>query len=163
MLDDDLRAITGDARTNVRDLADDSADLIIGDAFGGRSVPWHLTTEEFIRDLDRVLRPDGTYAANLIDQPPLGFVKAEVATLREVFEHVAIVGPAERVAGELGGNFILVASHRPIDVAAIEAASVARLDPERAVTDPAALDEFVGGADVLTDEHAPVDQLLATS
>ena len=99
VLDDDLRAITGDARTNVRDLADDSADLIIGDAFGGRSVPWHLTTEEFVRDLDRVLRPDGTYAVNVIDQPPLGFVKAEVATLREVFEHVAIVGPAERVAG----------------------------------------------------------------
>jgi spermidine synthase len=156
----DLTAVTGDARNNVRDVADDSVDLIIGDAFGGRSVPWHLTTREFLEDLDRVLRPDGTYVVNMIDQPPLGFARAHVATLRSVWDHVAVVGPPERVAGEDGGNFILVASHQPIDTAAIEAASRRRGDPETAVTSPAELDRFVGGADVLTDEHAPVDQLL---
>ncbi len=156
----DLTAVTGDARNNVRDVADDSVDLIIGDAFGGRSVPWHLTTREFLEDLDRVLRPDGTYVVNMIDQPPLGFARAHVATLRSVWDHVAVVGPPERVAGEDGGNLILVASHQPIDTAAIEAASRRRGDPETAVTSPAELDRFVGGADVLTDEHAPVDQLL---
>jgi spermidine synthase len=160
VLDADLRAVTGDARNRLREVPTDSADLVIGDAFGGRSVPWHLTTREFLHDVDRVLRPDGTYVVNLIDQVPLGFARAEVATLRDVWEHVAIVGPPERVAGERGGNFILVARHQPIDAAAIEAASRARGDPETALTDPAALDRFVGGADVLTDEHAPVDQLL---
>lgn len=155
-----LRALTGDARNRVRDLADDSADLIIGDAFGGRSVPWHLTTREFLRDLDRVLRPGGTYVVNIIDRPPLGFARAEVATLRDVWDHVAVVGPAGRIAGDHGGNFILVASDQPIETEAIEAASAARGDPEAAVSDAAQLDRFVGGADVLTDEHAPVDQLL---
>ena len=160
VLDNDLRARTGDARNNVRGLALDSVDLVIGDAFGGRSVPWHLTTREFLEDLDRILRPGGVYVLNPIDQPPLGFARAEVATLRAVWDHVAIVGPRERVAGEAGGNFILVASDRPLEISAIEAASRGRGDPEATASSAAELDGFVGGAEVLTDEHAPVDQLL---
>jgi len=160
VLDEDLQAVTGDARLNLREVPTDSADLVIGDAFGGRSVPWHLTTREFVEDIDRVMRPGAVYALNVIDQPPLGFVRAEVATLRAVFDHVAVVGPPERLAGRAGGNFIVVASDTPIPSAAIARASAARADTDQVVADPAALDEFVGGADVLTDDHAPVDQLL---
>jgi hypothetical protein len=35
-----------DARLGLGRLADDSRDLVLGDAFGGVSVPWHLTTRE---------------------------------------------------------------------------------------------------------------------
>ena len=49
-----LRTVTGDARVNLRDVPDDSADLVVGDAFGGRAVPWHLTTTEFVEDIRRV-------------------------------------------------------------------------------------------------------------
>ena len=35
-----------DGRLGLRRLADDSRDLVVGDAFGGVSVPWHLTTRE---------------------------------------------------------------------------------------------------------------------
>ncbi len=121
-----LRTITGDARVNLRDVPDDSADLVVGDAFGGRAVPWHLTTTEFVEDIRRVVRDDGVYAQNVIDQPPLGFLRAEVATLREVFEHVAVVGPAGRFDGSEGGNTIVVASDRPLPLAAIAAANEAR-------------------------------------
>ncbi|MBA3605225.1 MAG: spermidine synthase [Acidimicrobiia bacterium] len=160
VLDDDLRVVTGDARNNLRNVATDSAALVIGDAFGGRSVPWHLTTREFVEDVDRVLRPDGVYALNVIDQGALGFVRAEVATLRAVFDHVAIVGPPERLAATAGGNFILVASDAPIPAGAITRASAARGDTDQVLADPDGLEEFTGGADVLTDDHAPVDQLL---
>lgn len=161
VLDDDLSAITGDARTNARGVADDSADLLIGDAFGGRSVPWHLTTVEFVRDLDRILRPDGLYVLNVIDRERLGFARAEVATLREVFPHVAVVASAETLAFEAGGNLILVGSHRPIDAAAITAASAARGGERIARTGDVWLDGWVGDAEALTDERAPVDQLIA--
>jgi MFS family permease len=44
--------VTGDARVHVRSLLEPaSLDLVIGDAFGGEAVPWHLTTV-------RVRRPD---------------------------------------------------------------------------------------------------------
>ena len=123
-------------------------------------MPWHLTTTEFVEDIRRVVRDDGVYAQNVIDQPPLGFLRAEVATLREVFEHVAVVGPAGRFDGSEGGNTIVVASDRPLPLAAIAAANEARGDDDVVVGDPAALDAFTDGARVLTDEHAPVDQLL---
>ena len=155
-----MRVVTGDARVNLRDIADGSADLVVGDAFGGRAVPWHLTTTEFVEDIRRVLREDGVYAQNVIDQPPLGFLRAEVATLREVFDYVAVVGPAGRFDGTEGGNTIVVASDRPLPLAAIAAHNAARGDDDVVVGDPAALDDFVGDAPVLTDEHAPVDQLL---
>ena len=65
----DLHIVTGDARVHLRDVATDSTDLVIGDAFGGQAVPWHLTTREFVVDIERVLGDDGVYAINLIDQP----------------------------------------------------------------------------------------------
>jgi spermidine synthase len=158
---EDLRVITGDARIEVADLRSDSADLVVGDAFGGRAVPWHLSTREFVTDLDRVLRGGGILAQNIIDLPPLGFLRAELATMRDVFEHVAVIAPAPRLAGEEGGNFVVVASDRPLPLDAIERANAARGDDDRVLGAPAALDQFIGGADVLTDEHAPVDQLIS--
>ncbi len=157
---DELRVVTGDARIALADVATDSADLVVGDAFGGRAVPWHLTTAEFVADIRRVLGDDGVYAQNIIDQQPLGFLRAEVATLRDVFEHVAVIGPAGRFDGSDGGNTIVVASDRPLPLARIAERNAGRGDDDVVVGDPAALDDFVDGADVLTDEHAPVDQLL---
>ena len=55
----DMEVTIGDARLSVDDFADDSFDVVVGDAFGGQSVPWHLTTTEFIAKIDRVLRDDG--------------------------------------------------------------------------------------------------------
>ena len=59
----DLRVEVGDARVTLRGEPDGSADLVVGDAFGGRSVPWHLATREFAADVRRVLRPDGDLPA----------------------------------------------------------------------------------------------------
>lgn len=50
-LDDDLAIVIGDARLALDDLKSDSYDLILGDAFSGRSVPWHLTTTEVITEI----------------------------------------------------------------------------------------------------------------
>jgi SAM-dependent methyltransferase len=161
-LDDDLRVETGDARVGIADVPSESADLIVGDAFGGRAVPWHLATREFVIELARVLRPGGVLAQNVIDLPPLGFLRAELATMRDVFEHVAVIAPAPRLAGDEGGNFIVLASDRPLPIDAILAANAARGDDDRALSQADAVDDFIGGADVLTDEHAPVDQLLGS-
>ena len=113
---DRLRVLTGDARGRLRDVADDSTDLVVGDAFGGRAVPYHLTTGSSPRTSRRVLRPDGIYVQNIIDQPPLRFLAADIATLRDVFAHVAVLGPPARFDRSGGGNTVVVASDAPLPV-----------------------------------------------
>jgi spermidine synthase len=149
--------IIGDGRASMRELSEDSADIVLGDAFGGRAVPWHLTTVEFMRDIDRVLRTDGLYTANVIDGPDLRFVRAKAATMLQVWPHVAVLTVPERFT--TGGNLVVVAAHHPIDADGIVAES-ALLDLRVQVLAGHDLAAFVDGAKVLTDDHAPVDQLL---
>ena len=158
--DERIEVVVGDARQTIRDVAADSQDLAVGDAFGGRSVPWHLTTQEFVREVDRVLRPDGRYIENVIDGPALRFAAAETATLRTVFEHVAVVTWSAALEGRSGGNVVLIASHRPLDTASLLEAVRARTSGADVLWDPAALDAFVDRAPVLTDDFAPADQLI---
>lgn len=155
----ELEVRVEDGREGLRRLADGSRDLVVGDAFGGRTVPWHLTTAEAMADVRRVLRPGGVYVANLIDRGPLGFARAEAATLRSLFDHVALLAPPDVQAGTDGGNMVLVAAEEPLDLAAVERA-MARRGLGWTARAGAALEAWAGDADVLTDEHAPVDQLL---
>ncbi len=148
-----------DGRAGLRRLGDDSRTLVVGDAFGGVSVPFHLTTHEALSEVDRVLVPDGLYVANLIDHPPLGFARAELATLGAVFDQVALAAEPDTLAGSGGGNLVAVASDAPIDVTAfVEAMGAADLD--WSAIEGAVLERWIGDADVLVDDHAPVDQLL---
>ena len=86
---------------------------MVGDAFGGVSVPWHLATVEAIEGLADALDEDGVYVANLIDHDPLDFARAAVATTGEVFDHVVLFADPGVLAGEGGGNLVLVASDAP--------------------------------------------------
>lgn len=165
--DDGIDVVTGDARLNIAQIPDGSADLVLGDAFGGVAVPWHLTTREFLLEVREVLQPGGWYALNLIDHPPAGFARAQAVTLQDVFGHVAVLAPEDRLTGEAGGNYVVVASDEPLPAEDILERNDARGDDEEAITssgfsstDAASWADFVGDADILTDDHAPVDQLL---
>ncbi|WP_055572683.1 fused MFS/spermidine synthase [Streptomyces prasinopilosus] len=153
-----------DGRLGLRRMDAGSRDLVVGDAFGGVSVPWHLTTVEAMTDVRRVLREDGLYVANLIDHGGLAFARAEAATLGETFAHVALAGdPADLgldpSAAPEGGNLVLLASGRPVDLRAAQEALDARRTGWRIVTGDD-LTSWIGDARPLTDDHAPVDQLL---
>jgi MFS family permease len=150
----------GDARSLLAALPDASADVVVGDAFGARSVPWHLATAEFVADVHRVLRHDGVYVLNVIDHDPWRLLAAEVATLAHKFPHVAVLARPEQLAPGGGGNAVVVASDRPIDVAALAARAAVRGEPESVLDGSAAL-RFAGTAPVLTDDWAPVDQLIS--
>jgi spermidine synthase len=151
-----------DARLGIGRLADDSHDLVLGDAFGGVSVPWHLTTREMVREIARVLTEEGVYVINLLDYGPLGFARAEVATLTEAFDHVALGTEADTLTqGEkAGGNLVVIASNRPLDIASI-GTRISERGADWEVITGAELAAWTGDAAVLTDDHAPVDQLLS--
>jgi spermidine synthase len=149
----------GDARTTLRALPASSADLVVGDAFGARSAPWHLATVEFVDEVRRVLRPGGVYLLNVIDNDPRALVAAQIATLASRFPHVmALAGPEQLRRGG-GGNVVLVAADRPLDIAALQA-RLAALGEPAAVLDEAATRALAGDARPLTDDHAPADQLI---
>ena len=147
----DMEVTIGDGRLAFDDFDDDSFDVVIGDAFGGQAVPWHLTTTEFIAKIDRVLRDDGIYVMNLIDGDENRFAEWEAATLRANFEYVEwIIHPAgidRRVR-----NQILVASDRPIPPLVFDPADGILVED---------VDAFIDGGKVLRDDFAPVEQLAA--
>lgn len=153
-----------DSRLGLRRLDAGSRDLVVGDAFGGVSVPWHLTTTEAIADIRRVLDDDGVYVANLIDYRKLAFVRAEVATIGQHFAHVVVCGEPRDLDEDTadqpdGGNFVVLASDRPIDVAALRAALAGRQTGWTTI-DGDRLSQWLGETRILTDDYAPVDQLL---
>ncbi|NEK95749.1 spermidine synthase [Modestobacter muralis] len=155
----ELEVRVGDARVALDSEPAGARDLVVGDAFGGLSVPWQLTTTEALELVDGALADDGVYAVNLIDHPPLDFVRAELATLRSVFPEVLLLARAPVLAGEDGGNVVAVASRRPLPADAIAATMAGRgLAWQVAAGDE--LTGFIGDAGVLTDDFAPVDQLL---
>ena len=75
---------------------------------------------------------------------------------------MAVISGRTTLAGQGGGNVVLVASAEPLDVAAVtdrietwgEGASTGIL------ADPAEVAAFIGDAVLLSDDYAPVDQLL---
>jgi spermidine synthase len=153
---DRLRVAVGDARIGMLDLEGESADLVVGDAFSSNAVPWHLATTEWVEEVQRVLRPDGLYALNVIDYQPLDLVKAEAATLLDAFEDVQLVTFPTRKGDLRGGNVVLLASDRKLPTL------VSRHGAKGAITGGRPeIEALVGDAEPLRDDYAPADQLLS--
>ncbi|SHM95590.1 Spermidine synthase [Cryptosporangium aurantiacum] len=155
---DGIRTRVEDARVGLTEQPDRRYDLVVGDAFGGVAVPWHLTTSQVAADVDRTLTPTGLYAVNLIDHGPLSFVKAEVATLADRFRHVALVAQPGAFTGR-GGNLVVLASQSPLPLDAL-VSMLAKRAPAVQIVAGTDLTGFIRDAAVLTDDFAPVDQLV---
>jgi spermidine synthase len=150
-----LRIETGDARVNMRNVPDASADAVVGDAFGTLAIPWHLATTEWTDEVKRVLKPGGLYALNVIDEPPFDLLEAETATVLGSFRHVRIVTNGE-LEHPQGGNAVLLASDDPIPVAAD---SNGKANFTTTLSEPE-VESFAADAEKLRDDYAPADQLL---
>ncbi len=153
----DVRIV--DARTGIAAVANGSLEVVVGDAYSGASVPWHLTTVEFHREIARALAPDGIYTMNVIDYGERKFIRAQARTLLETFDHVALFAPNSYLYGDRGGNYILAAGEQPIDVDAIVQLLGSRGGREVGIAG-AELTAWIGDAPLLTDDFAPVDQML---
>lgn len=148
--DERMEVVVGDARLNLADLETDSHDVVVGDAFGGPAVPWHLTTTEFIAEIARVLRPDGVYAMNLIDGGANDFSEWQIRTIAATFAHVAVIVPVDW-DGDVA-NQILIGSNAPILLGDLGPDGVRVADPI----------DFAGSGRILRDDFAPVDRLITT-
>ena len=143
---EDLEVRIGDARESLRDLQGAGYDLVAGDAFSGRSVPWQLTTREAIALIRGAVEDDGLYLMNMIDGEPWSLARAELATLRQSFDRVGAYLPTGTY-----GNVVLVASPESLPSPSPPAGwrHISGFELER----------FVGDAEPLRDEWAPVERL----
>lgn len=142
-----------DARAWVEAAPENSADVVVGDVFGGSRVPAHLTTDAYARALRRVLRSDGRYLANLADGAPFAFLRSQLATFAAVFGELALIAEPGLLRGRRFGNAVLLAAHRPFDhtaVTALTRRAAADAFPARVVHGDA-LRRFIGDAQVVRD------------
>src|SRR5689334_6729810 len=70
-----IRVRSADAREGLAKVPDGWADLVVADVFSGARTPAHLTSTEFLDEVRRALAPDGVFAANLADGPPLAHLR----------------------------------------------------------------------------------------
>lgn len=107
-----------DARVVLRNTESGKYDVVIMDAFGTLfSIPYHLTTQESMKDVRRVLTDKGILIMNLggaLSGRGSGFFRAELATLRSVFSEVRIFKVKDEKQLDEMQNLIIVASNQPL-------------------------------------------------
>jgi spermidine synthase len=104
-----LRVMVGDARAGVAAQRPRSFDAVVADVFVGPYVPEHVMTLQALRDVRRVLRPDGLYVANLIDEAPLRRVRRQLATIAQAIGEPTLIAERPVLRGRRAGNFVVAA------------------------------------------------------
>jgi len=164
-----INTFTMDARAYVSQLLEASRtegretlyDFIYEDALNDYSVPYQLTTKEFNDKIARLLTDTGVYMIELIDIYDSGlFVGAFVNTLEETFPFVYVVTENGPRSGR--NTFVVIAAKRVLDLEKLPVHERTK-DLDLWVlndSDVKELKEKARGL-VLTDNHAPVENLLA--
>ena len=158
-----------DARLMLSSLASREAgayDLVIGDAFNDLSIPYHLTTLEFDQMVKRVLKPGGFYLALVIDKMAGGkFIPAYTDTVLQVWPAVQVLADSDPWQSSAASTYVVAAGDAavaPERLALVHGQGslgtvVTHIMPGDLMHDW--LD--AAHAPVLTDEYAPVDNLIA--
>ena len=166
--DTPMRIYHLDARNRVDELYDRASrgeavggfDLVYNDAFNHYSPPFHLTTLEYVQKLRALMSDDSVFLANTIDIFRSGrFLGAMINTVEQVFPYVYTFctspgGPSDTDERD---TFVVAGSTRLLPVQDLDYLkySAALLAPR----DTALLRRRSRGL-VLTDDYAPVDNLL---
>lgn len=161
--DRDARQVTSDLlRRRRAGEAFEPFQFIMGDTVNDYAVPYHLTTREFATQVRDLLRPDGAYLLNMIDDLETGrFVGSMLRTCREVFPHVQVVAVDGQQQGR--STFVAICSVEPLPLDGL-AEEIRARHPFRGMPLSAAeMDAVAARGQVLTDDHAPVDTLLLSS
>lgn len=138
-------------------------DLIYCDAYIGQSVPFHLTTVEFLDEVQRHLKPGGVFGLNLAGGLNDDFSQAMYRTVRARFDSVYVF-PVPRAP-----NVLIMASRTATTVDPEDLVRRGRDLDRRYRFNPPLGQIATWRADVeldmtkipiLTDEFAPVDRLI---
>ncbi len=143
-------------------------DIIFTDAFNDLSIPYHLTTREFVRQLNGTLNDDGILMSNVIDNFQKGaFLPSYLRTLGEVFgeRNVHLISIRPDFKNVRISTFIVVATKGNRDISRFDAWLKDKLQgrAKSVLVSDALMGELRANRQsiVLTDDYAPVDNLIA--
>ncbi len=162
-----IRSYNTDGRWFVMNTKD-KYDLIFTDAYNDLSIPYHLTTREFLQQLKDVLNPNGLVMSNIIDNFQKGaFLPSYIRTLREVFgdKNVFLLSVSPDFKNTRISTFIVIAGNGNIDIADfdkhVKTYSQGRI--ASAVVPQNLIDDFLRTRHsiVIRDDYAPIDNLIA--
>ena len=143
--------------------SDKKYDLIVLDAYNTNSIPFHLTTKEFMEEVRRHLKPDGAVVSNIWSPSLNQYFESEIKTMQVVFPEIYIFSALT------SGNYLFIATARKGRVPDYEIVErAARIMKDKKL--PFDLADLVRGTfpyatnrqstgQVLTDDHAPVEVL----
>jgi spermidine synthase len=164
-----IRSFNQDARWFVMNGKDEGKyDFVFGDAFNDLSIPYHLTTKEFTLQLKRLMKPNGVLMANVIDSYKKGlFMPSYIRTLEEVFGkgHVHLLTLYSDYDNMGISTYVVVASPRPLDMDDFVRTIKGKGNDEMTASVMPAdrLQQYLKDRPsiILTDDHVPVDNLVA--
>jgi spermidine synthase len=156
-----------DGRLMLNQLVQQNAgqyDLIIGDAFNDLSIPYHLTTQEFDMGIRRLLKPDGFYLALVIDKLQGGkFIPAYTRTVETVWPNVAILADGEPWGSSAPSTYVVAAGNQLVEDARLQRVKGQGANGQVVTRSMPEMQQWLddSNAPVLTDDYAPVDNLIA--
>jgi spermidine synthase/putative effector of murein hydrolase LrgA (UPF0299 family) len=171
--DSRLRLVAKDGRRFVQESTE-KYDLIFLDAYNSDTIPFHLTTREFYREIAARLAPGGVVVSNIIGSlrgPQSAFFRSLYRTLGETFPTLYTIptyDAAWQILGEI--NIILIATQDTTrltrgDLVGRAGRLGGKLVPALDLAEYAAhLSELpvdTSGVPTLTDDFAPVEILRA--
>lgn len=143
-------------------------DLVFTDAYNDISIPYHLTTKEFAAQIKNIMNPNAILMSNIIDNFQKGaFLPSYIKTLREVFgkKNVYLISVNPNFRETRISTFIVLASNGDLDINAFDAFVKSELgrNATAAVLPEDLMEEFINNRHsiIITDDHAPIDNLIA--
>jgi hypothetical protein len=155
-----LRMRIIDGRDLVASRTDESADVIVVDAFAGARLPVHLATHEFTEDAARVLRPAGLHIVNIGDGAGLLFARRVAATLGTTYPHLLLLTDPAVLRGRRFGNLVLAATRQPVPVTELMRVAAGHLPGRASVLEGDKLRRWYGRARPLHDGEETAVPLL---
>lgn len=169
--DERSRVFVEDARRYVQ-ATDQTYDIVIVDAYYSDALPFHLTTEEFLREVKAVLAPDGVIAYNVISSAEgegSDLFRSMYRTAQGVWDNIWVfpIGIGSDGAAEYRRNIIVLATDARLSETELRKRIESRVDGAVSIAGFAEMaddlyTERVRVEDVplLTDSHAPTDALI---
>jgi tetratricopeptide (TPR) repeat protein len=134
-------------------------DFIYEDAFNDYTVPYQLVTREFNDKIARILADDGVYILNLIDTYDNAlFLGSVINTLQKTFPHVYVTAE-QGYYSAIRQTYVIAAAKKPFDIKAVDdEIKIVLWHPGETE-----MEHFRNSSRgiVLTDDYAPVENLLA--
>lgn len=148
-----VEIVVDDALRVLQHTKSRSLDLLVSDVYVGPETVMTVYPQPALAAARTALRPAGLYVCNLSDAAPFDLAKTVAATLRAIYDDVALLAEPAVLRGRRSGNVVIAATDAALDLAELGRRSVAGSVRVRLVAADD-LDDFIGPFEPALDEFS---------